>query len=173
MLAVSGPLASAIGSAFGVGEVAQTVWSIARWPIILVLMILAAATLYYATLNVGQPKFRWISVGAGVAIITWLVASALFGVHVANFSNYNRPCCALAGVIVFSCGCGSPTWGFCSVQNSMRSSNGGVSCRREWPPSGNLQLPARDTRVVEKNEAEDEQDWKRARALRESRGKNH
>ncbi len=51
MLAVSGPLASAIGDALGVGPAALMVWNIARWPIVLVLVVLAVATLYYAAPN--------------------------------------------------------------------------------------------------------------------------
>ena len=69
MLAVSGPIASAIGGAIGLGDVAQTIWSIARWPVVLIFVTLAVATLYDAAPNVKQPKFRWISVGAGVAIL--------------------------------------------------------------------------------------------------------
>ncbi len=64
-LVVSGPLARAIGDAIGLGETAVTVWNIAKWPVLLVLAALVVAILYYATPNVKQPKFRWISVGAG------------------------------------------------------------------------------------------------------------
>ena len=48
-----------------------------------------------------QPKFRWLSIGAFVAIIVWVLASAAFGFYVANFSGYNKTYGALAGVIVF------------------------------------------------------------------------
>ena len=48
MLAVSGPIAAAIGGAIGLGDVAQTIWSIARWPVVLIFVTLAVATLYYA-----------------------------------------------------------------------------------------------------------------------------
>src|SRR6185312_1020477 len=75
MLAVSGPVAEAVGGVIGAGSVAVTVWSIAKWPVILVFVVLAVAVLYYATPNVKQPKFRWISIGAGFAILAWLVAS--------------------------------------------------------------------------------------------------
>ena len=71
-LVVSGPLARAIGDAIGLGETAVTVWSIVKWPVLLGLAALVVAILYYATPNVKQPKFRWISVGAAVAIITWV-----------------------------------------------------------------------------------------------------
>ena len=101
MLAVSGPIASAIGGAIGLGDVAQTIWSIARWPVVLIFVTLAVATLYYAAPNVKQPKFRWISVGAGVAILAWILASVLFGFYVGNFGSYNKTYGALAGVVVF------------------------------------------------------------------------
>ena len=80
---------------------AETIWNIARWPLVLIFVTLAIATLYYAAPNVQQPKFRWISVGAGVAILVWVVASVLFGFYVSNFGSYNKTYGALAGVIVF------------------------------------------------------------------------
>ena len=79
MLAVSGPVATAVGDAIGAGDTALTVWNIARWPVVLALIVLAVAILYYATPNVQQPKFRWISTGAGMAIVVWILASVLFG----------------------------------------------------------------------------------------------
>jgi membrane protein len=172
MLAVSGPVATAIGDIIGAGEVALTVWDIARWPLILALMILAVATLYYATPNVQQPKFRWISVGAGVAIVTWVIASVLFGIYVANFGSYNKTYGALAGVIVFL------LW--LSITNLAllfgaevdaelergRQLQGGIAAERE------LQLPPRDNRVTKKNEAKDEKDVERGRALRHSRAED-
>ncbi len=90
MLAVSGPIASAIGGAIDLGEVAETLWNIARWPVVLIFVTLTVATLYYAAPNVKQPKFRWISVGAGVAILVWILASVLFGFYVANFRQLQQ-----------------------------------------------------------------------------------
>ena len=172
MLAVSGPVASAIGSTIGIGDVALTAWSILRWPVIVILMILAVATLYYATPNVRQPKFRWISVGAGVAIITWIAASALFGVYVAHFGNYNKTYGALAGVIVFLLWLWITNLALLFGAELDSELERGRQLQAGMPAERDLQLPARDTRVVEKNEAKDEQDVKRARALRESRGKD-
>ena len=62
---------------------------------------MAVAVLYYATPNVQQPKFRWTSVGAALAILIWILASVGFGVYVANFGSYNKTYGALAGVIIF------------------------------------------------------------------------
>jgi len=171
MLAVSGPVAKAIGNAIGVGEVALTVWNIFRWPVILLLVIVAVAVLYYATPNVSQPKFRWISVGAALAIVVWILASVGFGFYVANFGSYNKTYGALAGVIIFL------LWLWITNLALLfgaeldaelergRELQAGIAAERE------LQLPPRDTRVSEKYEAAAEKDVKRARWLRRTRGR--
>jgi membrane protein len=172
MLAVSGPVATAIGNIIGAGDVALTVWDIARWPLILALMILAVATLYYATPNVQQPKFRWISVGAGIAIVTWVIASLLFGLYVANFGSYNKTYGALAGVIVFLLWLWITNLALllgAEVDAELergRQLQGGIAAERE------LQLPQRDNRVTKKNEAKDEKDVERGRAIRHSRAED-
>jgi membrane protein len=100
-LVVSGPVARTVGNTIGLGSTAVTVWGIAKWPVILLVVVLLVAMLYHATPNVKQPKIRWISVGATVAIVAWVVASLLFGLYVANFGSYNKTYGSLAGVIVF------------------------------------------------------------------------
>jgi membrane protein len=100
-LVVSGPVTSAIGDAIGIGSTAQTVFSVVKWPVILAVVVLIVALLYYVTPNVRQPRFRWVSVGAVLAIVTWAAASAAFGFYVANFSSYDKTYGSLAGVVVF------------------------------------------------------------------------
>lgn len=100
ILIVSGPVARSVGDAIGLGDTAVTIWNIAKWPVLALVVILVVAVLYYATPNVRQPKFRWISLGAFVAIVIWLVASAGFAFYVANFSSYNKTYGSLAGAIV-------------------------------------------------------------------------
>lgn len=170
LLAVSGPVASAVGSAIGVGDVALTVWSIARWPIIVVLMTLAVATLYFATPNVKQPKFRWISIGAGVAILTWIVASVLFGLYVTNFSSYNKTYGALAGVIVFLLWLWITNLALLFGAELDAELERGRQLQAGIAAEEDLQLPPRDTRVVDKNQAKDDEDVRRGRKLRQSRG---
>jgi membrane protein len=101
MVVLSGPVVEAVGSAIGLGDTALTVWSIAKWPVIVVLVALMIAVLYYATPNVRLRGFKWVSPGAGVALLVWAVASALFAFYVANFGSYNKTYGALAGVIIF------------------------------------------------------------------------
>ena len=100
-LVVSGPLAQAVGDAVGLGDLSLTIWGIVKWPVMLGIVIVMVAVLYYATPNVRQPKFRWVSVGAAVAILIWVLASVAFGFYVSNFSSYNKTYGSLAGVIVF------------------------------------------------------------------------
>ena len=100
-LVVSGPLADAIGDVVGLGNLATTIWTIAKWPVMLGIVIVMVAVLYYATPNVRQPKFRFVSVGAAVAIFVWVLASIAFGFYVSEFSSYNKTYGSLAGVIVF------------------------------------------------------------------------
>jgi membrane protein len=78
-----------------------TVWSWAKWPVILVILALMIAVLYYSTPNVKLRGFRFVSPGAGVAILVAVVASAAFAFYVANFGSYNKTYGTLAGVVVF------------------------------------------------------------------------
>ena len=100
-LVVSGPVAQSVGDAIGLGDTAFTLWNILKWPVILAIVIVLVALLYYSTPNIRKPKFRWISVGATIAILTWVLASVGFAFYVANFSSYNKTYGSLAGVVVF------------------------------------------------------------------------
>ncbi|TQN41170.1 membrane protein [Blastococcus colisei] len=101
MLVLSGPVVDAIGQAIGLGDTALTVWTWAKWPVMLVILALMIAVLYYSTPNVKLRGFKWVSPGAGVAILVAVVASAAFAFYVANFSSYNATYGALAGVVIF------------------------------------------------------------------------
>lgn len=100
-LVISGPVAAAIGDAIGLGDAAVTVWNIAKWPVIVVVVSLMIAALYHVAPNVRQPRFRWFTLGGFLALLIWVVASAGFAFYVANFGSYNKTYGALGGVIVF------------------------------------------------------------------------
>jgi membrane protein len=101
MLVLSGPVVEAVGSAIGLGDTFMTVWNVVKWPVILVLLALMIAVLYYSTPNVKLRGFKWVSPGAAVAIVVAVVASAAFAFYVANFGGYNKTYGSLAGVVVF------------------------------------------------------------------------
>jgi membrane protein len=98
---LTGGLAEQVGKLVGVGDTAVTVWDIAKWPVLLLIVSFMFAILYWAAPNVKHPKFRWVSPGGVVAVTVWIVASAAFAFYVANFGSYNKTYGALGGVIVF------------------------------------------------------------------------
>ena len=101
IVVVTGSVADRVGKTLGIGSTAVTVWEIAKWPLLLVIFMILLAVLYWAAPNVRHGGFRWVSPGAIVAVVIWLIASGLFAVYVANFSSYNKTYGALAGVIIF------------------------------------------------------------------------
>lgn len=74
--------------------------SLIRWPILLVAVTLALAALYRFGPNRDQPRWQWVSWGAGVATVLWLVGSVLFSVYVANFGNYSQTYGSVGAVVV-------------------------------------------------------------------------
>jgi membrane protein len=98
---LTGEVAEQLGRALGLESVLVTAWSIVKWPVLVVLVSLMFAILYWASPNARQGGFRWVSPGGLVAVLLWIVASAGFAVYVANFASYNKTYGTLAGVIVF------------------------------------------------------------------------
>jgi membrane protein len=78
-----------------------TVWSVAKWPVLLLLVVVMVSLLYYLAPNVRQPKFRWISAGGVVAVVVWIVASLGFAFYVSQFGSYNKTYGSLGAVIIF------------------------------------------------------------------------
>ncbi len=90
LLMVFGPLiGEAIARYFGLGELFQAVWNVARWPVALLFLVVTVALIYYLAPAVEQP-FRWITPGGLVAVLLWVIASAAFSFYVNNFGSYNK-----------------------------------------------------------------------------------
>ncbi len=98
-LVMTGPVVGAVAEPLGVGSTAQTVWNVAKWPAMIVLVLLMLAVLYHASPNVKLPGFKWITPGAVVALAVWVVASALFALYVANFGSYDKTYGTLGGFV--------------------------------------------------------------------------
>jgi membrane protein len=99
-LVLTGPIVDAVASPLGIGSTAQTIWSIAKWPVLIAIFMLMLAILYYASPNVKMRGFKFITPGSLVALLVWVVASALFAFYVAKFGSYDKTYGALAGVVV-------------------------------------------------------------------------
>jgi membrane protein len=89
-IVITGPLARAIGDEVGLGDTAITIWNIAKWPVVVVVVTGMFTVLYYVAPNVRQPRLRWVTPGGIVAVVLWLLASAGFGLYVANFGSYDK-----------------------------------------------------------------------------------
>ena len=98
---VTGGLAQQVGNVIGLGDTAVTVWDIAKWPVLLLIVSFMFAFLFWAAPNVRQPKFKWLSPGGLLAVVLWIVASVAFAFYVANFASYNKTYGTLGGVIAF------------------------------------------------------------------------
>nr|WP_312018693.1 YihY/virulence factor BrkB family protein [Streptomyces sp. I05A-00742] len=97
----TGGLARQAGTALGVGDGALAVWSIVKWPVLVLLVIVMIATLYWASPNVRGRGFRWVTPGSFVALLLWMAVSAGFALYVAHFASYNKTYGTFAGLVIF------------------------------------------------------------------------
>lgn len=100
-LIVSGPVTDAVGDLINAGGLTRTVWSVAKWPVLAMIMMVLLSLLFWIAPNVRQPRFRWLTPGGGVALVSWAAASFGFGLYVANFSSYNTTYGSLGAAIAF------------------------------------------------------------------------
>ena len=99
-IVITGPVTKQVGQAIGLGNTGQTVFDIAKWPVILLVVSFMISLLYFAAPNVKQPGFKFITPGGVVAVLIWLAASAAFALYVRFFPN-NKTYGSFGGVIVF------------------------------------------------------------------------
>jgi membrane protein len=173
ILAVSGPVLNAIGGALGLGETALTVWNIAKWPILVALAVLTLALLYYITPNVKQPKFRWMSMGALIALVVLAIASAGFAFYVANFSSYNKTYGAIGGVIVLLLWVWIANLALLFGAEFDSETERGRQLQAGIEAEETLQLPPRDSKRSEKRQKKVEASVAAGRKLREESTQPH
>lgn len=166
LLVVSGPVAAAIGDQLGLGDGAVLAWNIAKWPVLLGIVVLVIALLYYLTPNIRQPAFRWISVGAVLALVVWAIASAGFGLYVANFSSYDRTYGALGGVIAFLLWLWITNVALLLGAELDSELERGRELQSGLPAEEELQLPPRDDRGIRKLQEREADQRAEGRAIR-------
>jgi membrane protein len=98
---LTGGLARKAGSLLGLGSSAVTIWDVAKWPVLVLIVAGIVTLLYFVAPNVRHQGFKSLMPGGAVAVVLWIVASALFALFVANFGSYNKTYGTLAAVIVF------------------------------------------------------------------------
>ncbi|MBT2515374.1 YihY/virulence factor BrkB family protein [Arthrobacter sp. ISL-30] len=167
MLVLTGPVAEAVGNVIGLGGAFLTAWNIAKWPVIVALVVLLIAILYYSTPNVKQPKFRWMSIGSFIALVVFVLASLGFGFYVANFSNYNRTYGAIGGVIVLLLWLWIMNMSLLFGAEFDAEMERGRQLQAGIEAEETLQLPPRDTKQSDKLQEREEEDVRHGRELRE------
>ncbi len=101
IVVVSGPVARQIGDVVGVGDTTVLLWGILKWPVLIVLVSVLLAVLFWASPNAKQAGVKWVSPGGLIAVLLWVAVSAAFAVYVAGFSSYDKTYGSLAGVVIF------------------------------------------------------------------------
>jgi membrane protein len=100
-LLVLGPhLSGWIGSAVGFEAFVRWLWWTAQWPILILGLLLAFATILYLGPNVDHPRWSFLTFGTFLAVVVWLLASGAFAVYVSQFGSYNKAWGSLAAVII-------------------------------------------------------------------------
>ena len=84
---------------FGLSQVVATLWTWLRWPVVILLLLLTVAIVYKVAPNVDQP-FKFLTPGAVVAVLTWILASLGFSYYVGNFGNYGATYGSLGGIVI-------------------------------------------------------------------------
>jgi membrane protein len=100
-LVLSGPIVGALGSSLGLSDTVLTLWRFAKWPAMALLVIVILGVLYYATPNAKVSGVRWITGGAVLALVAWVVASIVLALYVSRFGSYDKTYGTLGGVVVF------------------------------------------------------------------------
>ena len=170
ILGLSGPLLKSTGDALGLGEAVLTIWNIAKWPILVLLAVVILALLYYFTPNVKQPKFRWMSLGALIALVVLAIASAGFAFYIANFSSYNRTYGAIGGVIVLLLWVWIVNLALLFGAEFDSETERGRQLQAGIQAEETLQLPPRDSKRSEKRQKAEEDTVAAGRELRQELG---
>jgi membrane protein len=170
LLVVSGPIAQTIGSAIGMGPTAVLIWNIAKWPVMVFFAVVMVAILYYGTPNVKQPKFRWMSLGAFVALVVLAIASLGFYVYVSNFGSYNATYGAIGGVIIFLLWLWLVNLSLLFGAELDAELERGRQLQAGIKAEEVIQLPPRDTRQSQKKLEKEREDIEHGRELRQRHG---
>jgi membrane protein len=99
-IVLSGPLLHAVADPLGIDSTALTIWKVVKWPVLLVMVVLLFAALYYVTAPTRSAGFHWVTAGSLLAVTIWMAASAGLALYVSNFGSYDKTYGTLAGLVV-------------------------------------------------------------------------
>lgn len=170
LLVTSGSVARGIGNVFGLGDGFVLMLNIAKPPVMLVMVLLVLALLYYFTPNVKRPKFRWFSAGTLTALVILGLSLVGFGIYLSQFASYSATYGAIGGVIILVLAC----W----ISNIALLLGALVDIefmrlrqlRTGLPAAEEVLLPLRDDTLVAKQELANYKDLVQAQEIRIKHG---
>ena len=165
-LVLTGPVVEAVADPIGLSSTAVDIWNIAKWPVLAALFITVVGVLYYASPNAKLRGFRWVTPGSLVAIVVWIVASALFALYVANFGSYDKTYGSVAGVVIALLWLWITNLALLFGAELDAELERGRELQLGVAAEETLQLPVRDTRGIQKAAAREAKDVERMRELR-------
>ncbi|MHC5797770.1 YihY/virulence factor BrkB family protein [Lacisediminihabitans sp. FW035] len=172
-LVLSVPVAEGIGDAFGLGSAPLVIWSVAKWPVLVITVVLIVTVLNYATPNVRQPKIRLLTAGSAISVVVLVGVSLLFAFYVKDFADFDRTYRSFAGFVVVL------LWLWISNLTLLfgaefdaqferaRELRAGVEAERQ------IQLPPRETEASDRAARNREGDIELGRELREDSARDH
>jgi membrane protein len=167
-LVLSAPVTTGVGDAMHIGSTPIMVWSVIKWPLLVLAVVLAVAILYYATPNVEQPKFRWMSEGAFISVIVLVGVSLLFATYVKDFAHYDRTYRSFAGIVFVL------LWLWISNLTLLFGAESDAQFERAKqlesgiPAERKIQLPPRDTEASDHAARKRNEDVREGRNIRRS-----
>jgi membrane protein len=100
LLAFGGQIGEWVAAKVGLGAAFTVAWKILQWPVALGAMFLSFSLIYYFAPNMRKPEWSWITPGAAVGVIVWLLASGAFSLYLQFFNSYSKTYGSLGAVII-------------------------------------------------------------------------
>jgi membrane protein len=97
---LGGQVAHDLFGKIGLGDTAAGIWSYGRWPVALAAAMLAYALVYRVAPDIRPPPVRWVTPGAVIGVVLWIVLSLAFAIYIRNFSRYGTAYGAFGAAIV-------------------------------------------------------------------------
>ena len=154
IVVLSGPVAHHVGDIIGLSDTAVLVWNIVKWPVLLVLVTALLAVMFWAGPNAKQGGVRWVSPGGAVAMLIWLVGSALFALYVTRFASYDKTYGSMAGVVIFLVWLWLTNIAILLGLEINAELDHGKALSEGLPPSSEVFVDPRDTRKLDPEEVE-------------------
>jgi membrane protein len=100
LVVAGGHIAEGVANAYGFGPAFSIAWKIIQWPLVLAFMILAFALIYYFAPDLRKQKWAWLTPGAAIGVVLWLLVSLGFRVYLQFFDSYSKTYGSLGAVII-------------------------------------------------------------------------